>query len=80
MASFIFSLLDFKPSLNDDGGFASADKKTDGRNLLATKSPQRVEFEAIFLPWVMINGKLQKYGDRYGYELMLHTNQAHAKN
>lgn len=46
MASFTFSLLDFTKLLDDDSGFMSADKKkTDGRNLLATKSPQELRLK-----------------------------------
>lgn len=66
MLNFTFSLLDFMPSSDDDSGFSSANNKTDGKFFLVIKSTQRVAFEQILPPRIMINGQLWKYGDRYG--------------
>lgn len=70
------------PSSDDDSAFSSANNKTDGKNLLVIKSTQRVAFEQISPPGIMINGQLWKYGDRYGcfrMQMLTNTKQAHAK-
>lgn len=66
MVSFTFFTFGFHAAVIDNGSFVSADKKADGRNLLVTKSAQRVEFEEI--PPSSGDDRLQlwKYGDRYG--------------